>query len=600
MRPRSESAERELLDRLVQDAKTSYSSPDTSIVDQWSDSDGENLDRDSNDDVRGVSGYYTVGTMNVTHAFFRQDGGLPSRSLQRCNDWYNGGTHGNDGRFRTNSITDEPDPFLPLSDASGAHEKRLSLEMHNERLEVKLSDIKTEGIITRELGFIVKKARVHGIQVVVTEFIGKEEDHELFAYEAKALHHLRHNHIMQFIGYTCSPPCIVYDYSDVTPLSTLLLRKSLRISHDNIFKTLMAVARAMSYIHSQTPEILHKRLNCKAVMISDNWNDIKLTNFANTSYETALPLQITLPEGKVYTTKSDCYMYGVLIWECLTRVIATSSQMATIHIPKTCPPFLKDLMTSCWHKQSNERPDFRDITFFLKKMNKWFAQKHNSPIQTSYQCIQLETAPEASGEAAYSYCTEREEKESRDLLSTLWRDLGSLGGACIMTSSFGNIVHLVPFDTIHKLKQAELTARYERDAAGIYEKIESISCTRFERSMYEAVRYDLQPDARLCLCMRFNISRHTESKLRDAMRNLLPSFRSIQGYRGILCMWLTDTSNLCLFLDEKESFKQLKRSGIVPKLWCGIVEQCGLSMPSFTRYDVLSTWLPPISTSAVE
>ena len=96
-------------------------------------------------------------------------------------------------------------------------------------------------------------------------------------------------------------------------------------------------------------------------------------------------------QGK-FTTKSDVWAFGTVLWEILTfareqpyesqsdaKVLSSLSNMwregrptILLQTPHGCPREVRDLMTECWQRDDQERPSFREIHLFLQRKNLGF------------------------------------------------------------------------------------------------------------------------------------------------------------------------------------------------------------------------------------
>ena len=85
-----------------------------------------------------------------------------------------------------------------------------------------------------------------------------------------------------------------------------------------------------------------------------------------------------------YTTKSDVWSFGVLLWEILNfagirpyQDLSDAALLAALHskappalpAPRNCHRDLYDLMLECWNINENLRPSFREIHLFLQRKN---------------------------------------------------------------------------------------------------------------------------------------------------------------------------------------------------------------------------------------
>lgn len=99
----------------------------------------------------------------------------------------------------------------------------------------------------------------------------------------------------------------------------------------------------------------------------------------------------------VYTSKSDVWSFGVILWEILTFVreqpyealsdekvienvshlYESNSLLYTLPQPHKCPRDVFDLILECWQKNESERPSFTEIHLFLQRKNLGFSLEQN-------------------------------------------------------------------------------------------------------------------------------------------------------------------------------------------------------------------------------
>ncbi|XP_075458175.1 vascular endothelial growth factor receptor 3 isoform X2 [Ascaphus truei] len=149
------------------------------------------------------------------------------------------------------------------------------------------------------------------------------------------------------------------------------------------------VARGMEFLSSR--KCIHRDLAARNILLSEN-NVVKICDFglARDIYKdpdyvrkgsARLPLKWMAPESifdKVYTTQSDVWSFGVLLWEIFSL---GASPYPGVHINEEFCQRLKDgtrmrapeyataeiyrIMLSCWYGDPKERPIFTDLVEIL-------------------------------------------------------------------------------------------------------------------------------------------------------------------------------------------------------------------------------------------
>jgi serine/threonine protein kinase len=101
----------------------------------------------------------------------------------------------------------------------------------------------------------------------------------------------------------------------------------------------------------------------------------------------------TAPElyhGATFTTKSDVYSIGIVLWEMVNRLLAgkhdrpfaeykdiqhdfqvivkAATKKLRPTIPATCPEPIANLIKFCWHERQEDRPSCADLLVILEKL----------------------------------------------------------------------------------------------------------------------------------------------------------------------------------------------------------------------------------------
>jgi len=205
-----------------------------------------------------------------------------------------------------------------------------------------------------------------------------------FKSEANLLSTLRpHPNVVLFLGIT-SPPQPLTIVSEFCAGGSLYqyIRSPAKIGQIEQHKILSGIARGMLHLHSE--KIIHRDLAARNVLLTDNF-DVKVTDFglsrkggeqSEVTRSDVGPLKWMPPEAileKIYSTKSDVWSYGVVIWEIICRsdpypnedavkaAMTVCYEKARLPIPDHCAQMFAALMKACWEQDPERRPSFKDI-----------------------------------------------------------------------------------------------------------------------------------------------------------------------------------------------------------------------------------------------
>jgi len=215
----------------------------------------------------------------------------------------------------------------------------------------------------------------------------------------------RSNHIVYFYGaYFDQNPSIVYGYYSKGSLFDVL-STDINLTWVNVINISKHILQGINAMHNWKPQLIHRGLTSKSILIDENWNifisdfgkskfDVKINDIPNSKKKIVGNYSYIAPEiyhNRLYSTKSDIYSYGIIVWEVVNRkskgsyetpyqdfqydfeiLIAVSTKGIRPIIPKDTPKVLRKTIKLCLDKDPSTRPSSMDLLNFL---NNIFNQK---------------------------------------------------------------------------------------------------------------------------------------------------------------------------------------------------------------------------------
>ncbi|XP_016895535.1 megakaryocyte-associated tyrosine-protein kinase isoform X2 [Cynoglossus semilaevis] len=159
----------------------------------------------------------------------------------------------------------------------------------------------------------------------------------------------------------------------------LRTRGRLVVKVDQLLRFSLDVCEGMEYLESK--KLVHRDLAARNILISDD-SVAKVSDFGLTKVDSKvsdnvkLPVKWTAPEAlrkEKFSTKSDVWSYGVLLWEMFSYGRQPYPKMTLKEVnerveagyrmeaPEHCPPAVYSLMRSCWEREPRRRPTFHKL-----------------------------------------------------------------------------------------------------------------------------------------------------------------------------------------------------------------------------------------------
>ncbi|KAL7101775.1 hypothetical protein ACP275_08G075900 [Erythranthe tilingii] len=218
---------------------------------------------------------------------------------------------------------------------------------------------------------------------------------EKFCREVSMLSRVNHENIVKLIGATIEPNMmIVTEYMQGGTLQKFMwglrpncpdLKLCIRFALD--------ISQAMEYLHQN--RIIHRDLKPSNLLLTEDKKKIKLADFGLAREETddemtteAGTYRWMAPElfsvealrlgvKKHYDHKVDVYSFSMVLWELITNrtpfkgrnniMVAYAAAMNRRPSIDCIPANIAPLLESCWAENPENRPEFQQITQFLKK-----------------------------------------------------------------------------------------------------------------------------------------------------------------------------------------------------------------------------------------
>ncbi|XP_041862980.1 megakaryocyte-associated tyrosine-protein kinase isoform X2 [Melanotaenia boesemani] len=218
-------------------------------------------------------------------------------------------------------------------------------------------------------------------QRVAVKIIKCDVTAQAFLQETAVMTKLQHKNLVQLLGVILDKGLHI-----VTELMTkgnlvnfLRTRGRSVVNFLQLLRFALDVCEGMEYLESK--KLVHRDLAARNVLVSED-SVAKVSDFGLTkvgSKETdkvKLPIKWTAPEAlkkEKFSTKSDVWSYGVLLWEIFSYGRQPYPKMSLNEVkekveggyrmeaPEECPPSIHSLMRLCWQQEPRRRPGFSKL-----------------------------------------------------------------------------------------------------------------------------------------------------------------------------------------------------------------------------------------------
>ncbi|XP_031424894.1 tyrosine-protein kinase Fes/Fps [Clupea harengus] len=219
------------------------------------------------------------------------------------------------------------------------------------------------------------------------------EQKNKFLMEARILKQYDHPNIVKLIG-VCTqkqPIYIIMELVQGGDFLSFLRSEGHHLRDTMLIKMAENVAAGMEYLASK--KCIHRDLAARNCLVGEK-SVVKISDFGMSREEEdgvysaaggmkQIPVKWTAPEALNYgryTSESDMWSFGVLLWETFSRGISPYTNMSNqqtrdevekgfrLPAPSNCPPEIFTLMSQCWQYDPRRRPSFTKIRMELSNL----------------------------------------------------------------------------------------------------------------------------------------------------------------------------------------------------------------------------------------
>ncbi|CAD5220090.1 unnamed protein product [Bursaphelenchus okinawaensis] len=212
-----------------------------------------------------------------------------------------------------------------------------------------------------------------------------------FMKEARLMRKFQHKNVVRIMGVAVHehPLMLIMELCPGGSVLTYLRKNRGNVDQKTKLRFVSEAAEGLYFLERQ--KCIHRDIAARNCLLSAKL-DLKVADFGMSDDRCYMhddkldkvPVKWLAPEtmqNKIYSNKTDVWSFSILVYEIYSdgaepyagmtniqtraKIVVTDYRM---EMPKDCPPKMVALVTLCWSKDPNKRPDFGKITKMLKEI----------------------------------------------------------------------------------------------------------------------------------------------------------------------------------------------------------------------------------------